>query len=112
MKAGLPGIGRRILAWLLMLVAACLFAIWYGGYSIDIFGRTTTALVHLHALPEDVLQTTGPFTGTVQRGTRCRLVEVDTKAMASFRVRCGELDGWTEETDAFDPPLGIGLFGG
>jgi hypothetical protein len=48
---------------------------------------------------------------TVQPGTRCRLVNVETKALVFYRVKCGNLDGWTDEADSFDPPPGIGLFG-
>lgn len=97
--------------WLCVLATgvAPLYA-WLIGRSIDISGRTTVAPVPLHEKPLDVLERKGPFSGTVALGTFCRLIQVETKGLVSFRVRCGNLEGWTDEAQSFDPPLGVGLF--
>ncbi|WP_454725287.1 MULTISPECIES: hypothetical protein [Cupriavidus] len=92
-------------------MAVALFAVWYEDYCIDLFGRTATAPVRLYRLPMDAWQREGIATGTIEAGTRCRLLQVDTKGLVSFRVKCGPSDGWTTDARSFTPPLGIGLFG-
>ncbi|WP_444633185.1 hypothetical protein [Cupriavidus oxalaticus] len=99
----------KVFIWSACAVAFSLTYAWFGGYIIDVAGRTAVAPVPLHKAPLDGLQRHGPFEGTVQPGTRCRLVNVETKALVSYRVKCGTLEGWTDEADSFDPPLGIGL---
>ncbi|WP_166487021.1 hypothetical protein [Cupriavidus necator] len=110
MKITSPAIGT-VFVWSTCAAALCLAYAWCSGYVIDVAGRTAVAPVPLHETPLDVLQRHGPFKGTVQPGTRCRLVNVETKALVSYRMKCGNLDGWTDEADSFDPRLGIGLFG-
>lgn len=105
-----PTIGK-VFVWGVCAVALGLTYAWFGGYTVDVMGRTALAPVPLHRAPLEVLQRHGPFEGTVQPGTRCRLANVETKALVSYRVKCGNLDGWTDEAGSFDPPLGVGLFG-
>jgi hypothetical protein len=88
----------------------CLAYAWFSGYVIDVVGRTAVAPVPLHENPLDVLQRHGPFKGTVPPDARCRLVNVDTKALGSYRMKCGNREGWTDEADSFDPPPDIVLF--
>ncbi len=105
-----PAIGKVFVGGMCAVVFGLAYA-WFGGYTIDVTGRTAVAPVPLHKTPLDVLQRHGPFEGTVRPGTRCQLLSVETKALVSYRMKCGNLDGWTDEAAQFDPPLGIGLFG-
>lgn len=96
----------------LLLAATALFVIWWNDYVIDVFGRTADAHIRLHALADDAMEESGPVIGTIEPGARCCLLQVKIKGLAAFRVRCSDgLEGWTDEAQAFDPPLGAGLFG-
>lgn len=111
-KVAPPAIGRKsVVALGVSGLAFALLYAWWSGCSINLLGRTTVAPVPLHEEPLDVFKRQGPFSGTVPSGTFCRLIQVETKGLVSFRVRCGSLEGWTDEAQSFDPPLGVGLFG-
>lgn len=106
-----PAIARATLWLCVRAIGVALLYVWLIGRSIDVSGRTTVVPVSLHEEPLDVLERQGPFIGTVAPGTFCRLIQVETKGLVSFRVRCGNIEGWTDEAQSFDPPLGVGLFG-
>lgn len=112
MRTARPGIGRGMLIGLLALTATALLAIWWNDYVIDMFGRTAEARVGLRAMANDAMEGTGPVIGTVEPGTRCYLLQVKIKGLAEFRIKCSNgLEGWTDEAQAFDPPLRVSLFG-
>jgi hypothetical protein len=112
MRAAHPETGRQVLIGLLCLASAVLLVIWWNGYVIDVFGRTTDARVRLFAMSQDAMNGSGRVVGTVDSGTQCCLVQVEVKGLAAFRIKCADgLTGWTDEAQAFDPPLRVGLFG-
>lgn len=48
-----------------------------------------------------------PVLGKVPAGERCRFIQatVAEEMMFSYRVKCGDLDGWTDSGGAFAPRL-------
>lgn len=109
-KASASFLSRNMLKLTFSLCILLLVA-WSSGYCIDLFGRTAIADVRLHATASTVMQADDPAVRELPAGSRCRLIRVETKNFAAFRVKCGSLDGWTDETEAFDPPLDIGFLG-
>lgn len=104
--------GRWILIGLLALIATALLAIWWNDYVIDMFGHTAEARVGLRAMANDATEGIGLVIGTVEPGARCYLLKVKVKVLAAFRIKCSDgLEGWTDEAQAFDPPLRVSLFG-
>ncbi|TDF63308.1 hypothetical protein [Cupriavidus sp. L7L] len=107
MKVARREIGKRrsYVIWLgLAAVAVVLFGL-VGGYRLDFESRVVAKRVALYQEWEGMLDPAAKVVGYVEPGTECRLFQVGAKSILNFRVRCGNLIGWTAEGYSFDPPI-------
>lgn len=99
------GKGRSYVVWLgLAAVAVGLFGL-VNGYRLDFEGRIVAKRVALYQEWEGMLDPAAKVVGYAEPGTECRLFQVGAKSILNFRVKCGNLIGWTTEGDSFDPPI-------
>lgn len=94
--------------WFVAALFCIVLALGYcSGYQVPIRTHVATKPVPLYGNPEGMVPPVAPLVGEVAPGARCRFVQIGVAAemMYTYRVICGELDGWTEEAFAFEPAL-------
>ncbi|WP_454724950.1 MULTISPECIES: hypothetical protein [Cupriavidus] len=114
MRAARRETGRRKRWFVLCLVVVLAGALYLlsNGYRFRVGDSRAVKRVVLYREWEGMLNPRGDVAGEVTPGDRCRLVQVGAKTVANFRIRCGNLDGWTADGNAFDPPLKLDLWEG
>ncbi len=99
------------IVWLLGIAAATLWIYCeFFGYRLSFRERVVTQPVKLYTFIEGmVYNPPGPVAGELKPGDRCHYIQVGWEVMMlNYRVRCGDIEGWTDSPDAFEPNLRSG----
>jgi len=99
------GKDRSYVIWLGLAAAVVALFGLVGGYRLDLAGRVVAKRVALYQEWEGMLDPAAKVVGYVEPGTKCRVFQVGAKSILNYRVRCGNLIGWTADGYSFDPPI-------
>lgn len=94
--------------WSVAALISISLALGYcNGYRIPIRTHVAAKSIPIYGNPEGMVPPVDPLVGEIPQGARCRFVQVGiaVEMMYTYRVMCGDLDGWTEEGSAFKPEL-------
>lgn len=88
------------------IVGGMLYGYW-AGYRIPLGTHVATIPIELYGDAAGMVEPVESVIGKVQAGERCRFIQVTIaeEMMFSYRVKCGDLDGWTDAGGAFAPRL-------
>ncbi|WP_454763493.1 hypothetical protein [Cupriavidus campinensis] len=100
----------RVYSWFAMALGCIIVSVLYGywaGYRIPIRTHVATKPVTLYGDAVGMVEPIESVIGSVLPGERCRFIQVAVavEMMFTYRVMCGDLNGWTDSGSAFAPRL-------